>query len=290
MSADEWTVGRLLGWTSKYFSEHGADSPRLDAEVLLAHVRGCQRIDLYTAHEEVVAEDARAAFRKLVKERAAGTPVAYLVGEKEFYSLPFYVTPDVLIPRPETEDLVVALLDRAGESGGGRKIDIADVGTGSGILAVCAAKFLPEARVTAIDVSRAALDVARTNAERHGVSDRIEFLEGDLLAPVASREFDFIVSNPPYVSAAEFAELSPGVRDREPRGALLAGERGEEVIERLLPQAADRLRPGGWLLCEISPMIAERVAALAASPDRFEQTGLIKDSGRHDRILACRRR
>ena len=201
--------------------------------------------------------------------------MAYLVGRREFYSLSFRVAPEVLIPRPETELLVVALLDLAQARAAGAALRIADVGTGSGVIAVCAAKHLPGCRVTAVDVSPAALSIARANAAEHGVAERIEWIESDLLAAVpAERRFDFVVSNPPYVSEAEFARLAPEVKNFEPRRALVAGPQGVEVIERLVPQAADRLDPGGHLLVEISPMIHESVckiisggAATGVGPD-----------------------
>src|SRR5690606_28752672 len=226
-----------------------------------------------------------AAFRGLVKQRAAGVPVAYLVGYREFYSLPFRVTPDVLIPRPETEMLVMALLDRAQEeharqaplaANAGPAVaetaqpaegsasesaeesgqvavqsrsrrnhhpwQIADVGTGSGILAVCAARHLPGAEVTAIDISPAALAVAQENAQRHQVADRIDFIESDLFAAVpAGAQFDLIVSNAPYVRSAEMAELPPEVGQDGPHGALAAGPEGTDVIGPLLEQSLERL-------------------------------------------------
>jgi len=193
-STETWTVGRLLQWTTDYLKSHGADSPRLDTEVLLAEALGCRRIDLYTAFEDVPGQGPRAAFRELVRRRAEGTPVAYLVGRREFYSLSFRVTPAVLIPRPETELLVGALLDLARGRSAAAPVTIADVGTGSGIIAICAAKHLAGCRVTAIDISPAALEVARGNAAEHGVAERIEFLQSDLLTAVpAGRQFDFIV-------------------------------------------------------------------------------------------------
>ncbi len=187
-SSAPWTVGRLLQWTADYLKSHGSESPRLDAEVLLAKVLGCQRIQLYTAFDNEPSEEVRAAFRELVRRRAEGAPVAYLVGHREFYSLDFRVTPDVLIPRPETELLVIALLDLAKTRPVGGKLTIADVGTGSGIIAVCAAKHLPGCRVTAIDTSPAALEVAKSNAEKHGVLGRIEFIQSDLFADSCGRE------------------------------------------------------------------------------------------------------
>ncbi len=216
--------------------------------------------------------------------------MAYLVGHREFYSLDFRVTPDVLIPRPETELLVIALLDLAKTRPVGGKMTVADVGTGSGIIAVCAAKHLPGSYVTSIDSSPAALEVARSNAEKHGVLERIEFVESDLLAGVAAeKKFDFILSNPPYVAEGELDALRPEVRNFEPRSSLVAGPRGTEVIERLIPQSAERLAPGGYLIMEISPMIYERTLALFAAEPRFEPAATIKDLARLPRVVQARK-
>jgi release factor glutamine methyltransferase len=285
------TVGRLLQWTAEYLKSHGSESPRLDAEVLLANALGCRRIELYTAFDNEPGEEVRAAFRELVRRRAEGAPVAYLVGHREFYSLDFRVTPDVLIPRPETELLVIALLDLAKTRPLGAKLIIADAGTGSGIIAVCAAKHLPGCRVTAIDISPAALEVAKSNAEKHGILGRIEFVQSDLFAGVAAeKKFDFILSNPPYIAAGELSALAPDVKNFEPRAALLAGPRGTEVIESLIPQSAERLHPGGYLIVEISPMIHDRVLALLAADERFEPATTIKDLARLPRVLQARRK
>src|SRR3954451_20764388 len=220
-SDEPWTIGRLLSWTVEYLGKHGAEKHRLDAEVLLAEARGCKRIELYTAYGEPASDEVRTAFRELVRGRAEGTPVAYLVGRREFYSLDFEVNADVLIPRPETELLVVALLDDVKKPPASEAtIQIADVGTGSGILAVCATRYVPNSHVTAIDISPAALAVARRNAERHGVADRITFVEGNILSSEpAEPRFDYIVSNPPYVSTAEMAQLDRDVRKYEPEVA-----------------------------------------------------------------------
>jgi release factor glutamine methyltransferase len=233
-SAESWTIGRLLQWTADYLKKSGSDTARLDAEVLLAHALSTERIMLYTRFAEEPNETVRATYRGLVKQRAEGKPVAYLVGRREFYSLPFTVTPDVLIPRPETELLVIGLLDRAKTAQPSVRnagLELADVGTGSGIIAICAALKLPTAHVTAIDRSPTALDTARTNATGHGVADRVEFVESDLFAKVpAERRFDFIASNPPYITTAEMAALDRDVRDFEPHSALEAGPKGTEVI------------------------------------------------------------
>ena len=303
MTDAPWTIGRLLTWTADFLRERGADSPRLDAEVLLAHARGCPRIALYTAFDEPASEELRTQFRELVKQRAAGKPVAYLVGHREFFSLSLDVTPDVLIPRPETEELVVRALDllkepRPADSETGDAAQrrpqgaprVLDVGTGSGAIAVCLAKQHPTAQVTAVDVSPAALAVARRNAEKHDVAQRIEFLESDLLAAVdAGVQFDLIASNPPYVTTAEMAQLDGDVRNYEPHLALDGGEQGTAVIERLIAQAAPRLAPGGWLLMELSPMIAARVEQLLDTAPGLQRRETLKDSNGLARVAQAQR-
>jgi release factor glutamine methyltransferase len=288
-TTEPWTVGRLLQWTTDYLKSHGADVPRLDAEVLLAHALGCRRIELYTTFDDVPDEGPRTAFRDLVRRRAEGTPVAYLVGHREFYSLRFRVGPGVLIPRPETELVVVALLDLAKARPEG-ELSIADVGTGSGILAVTAAKHLPRARVTAIDASPAALKIAAANAADHGVAGRIEFVQSDLFVSVPLRQFDFVLSNPPYVSTAEYDKLPRDVRDFEPREALEAGPCGTEVIQRLVPEAAQRLNPAGHLLVEISPMIHDAVCAILDGQPTLQRGTTIKDLARLPRVVQATRR
>lgn len=287
---DAWTIGRLLNWTTDFFAERGLESARLEAEVLLAHCRGCQRILLYTAFDEPASDQLREKFRDLVRQRASGKPVAYLVGKREFYSLDFEVTPDVLIPRPETELLVLTLLDTVKEQGWVDKpLAVADVGTGSGIIAVCTAKNLPRARVTAIDISPPALAVAQRNADRYKVAERIEFVESDLFEALPDTvTFDFIAANPPYITSAEMAELDRSVREFEPHMALDGGQQGVDVVERLVEASAKRLQPGGMLLLEISPMIAERVEKLVeASPLELQQT--LKDTNDHARIIQATR-
>jgi release factor glutamine methyltransferase len=290
--AEDWTIGRLLQWTADYLKQHGSESPRLEAEVLLAHARGCQRIELYTSFSDPAADDLRTKFRELVRRRAEGVPVAYLVGHREFYSLDFRVTSDVLIPRPETELLVMTLLDRIKVHGASdRPIELADVGTGSGIIGITTAKHAARTHVTAIDVSSAALAVAKDNAARLGVADRVRFIESDLLSALpAEPTFDFIASNPPYVSTDEMANLPREVRAYEPELALVAGPTGTSVIERLIPQAAERLRSGGSLLLEISPMLQQRVEALIAADARWELGSTAKDLAALARVVQARRR
>jgi release factor glutamine methyltransferase len=287
-AADQpWTVGRLLAWTTEWLAARGAESARLDAEVLLAHVRGCPRIALYTAFDEPVAEPQRARFRDLVRRRGAGEPVAYLVGSREFVSLPFAVTPDVLVPRPETEGLVVRVIDLCKTAESPR---IVDVGTGSGAIAVTLAKHLPKARIVATDISVAALEVARANAARHGVAERITFAACDLLDdPAAAGSWDVIASNPPYVREDEFETLPPDVRLYEPRGALVAGPRGVEVVERLAKAAADRLEPGGWLVVEIGPAVATAAGNVFAGQPGLVAGPTLADLAGLPRIVQARR-
>lgn len=290
MSDDQpWTIGRLLTWTTDFLQGKNSDSPRLDAEVLLAYARNCQRIDLYTVFEEKADEPLLLKFRELVQRRAAGSPVAYLVGHREFFSLSFQVTSDVLIPRPETEALVVRALDLAKSMSG--PLQIADVGTGSGIIAVCCAKHLPQCSVTALDLSPKALQIAKQNAAKHEVAERIEFVCSDLFAEQSGGEpmFDLILSNPPYVASTEMPELETGVRDYEPHMALDGGEQGTEVIERLIPQAAERLKPGGWLLIEVSPNNAERVEQLVSSASGLQGHETIVDLAGLPRIVQAQR-
>lgn len=289
-----WTVGRLLNWTAEYLGKQGAMSPRLDAEVLLAHVRRCERIMLYAAFDEEADEPTRVAFRELVRRRAEGTPVAYLVGAKEFYSLSFEVTPEVLIPRPETEFLVVTALDLAKEipAPADGPLTIADVGTGSGAVAVCLARGLPKARVVATDISPEALQVARRNAARHGVEERIELLQSDLLAELPEQQaFHVIASNPPYISREEMAELPRDVADYEPHLALNGGQRdGAEISLRLIAEAIPRLHGGGALVLETSPMLAKRLQQHLNEHPEMTSAEVTQDLAGLARIVAARKR
>lgn len=291
MSSDQtWTIGQLLKWTADYFHSHGSTSPRLDAEVLLAEAKGCERIELYTTYDQPAEESLRSRFRELVRRRAAGEPVAYLVGHREFYSTQFTVTPDVLIPRPETELLVMQLVEWIKALPSGTPVEIADVGTGSGVIAICAAKHIENCRVTAIDISPAALKVAQANAEQVGVSHRIRFVESDLFAAVPAEDrFHFVASNPPYVSEAEMEELPDEVRRYEPGQALLAGPAGTEVIDRLIPQAAERLMEAGQLAIEVSPMISEAVQERLTQDDHFQDVAVTKDLAGLARIVTAQR-
>jgi release factor glutamine methyltransferase len=220
--------------------------PRRDAELLLEHVLGCDATALLTHPERILSTAELEQFDRLVERRLASEPMQYLTGEQEFIGLRFEVSPAVLIPRPETEHLVEAVLERFERE---EAVRIVDVGTGSGAIAVALAHYLPHSRVTAVDLYPAALEVARRNAQRHGVVDRLTLLPSDLLASIDTADFDVVVANPPYIASGEV--LEPQVANYEPHSALYAGPTGLEIYERLIPQAARVLKPGGWLMLEI---------------------------------------
>ena len=280
---DRWTVGRLLTWTKDFLQKKGSDSPRLDAEVLLASVMKCQRVNLYTQYEEEVSEGQRGAFRDLVKRRADGAPVAYLVGKKEFYSLRFNVSPAVLIPRSDSESAVVEALARLK---GTEEPNCVDVGTGSGCLALACLQHHKTARFLAVDLSPEALEVARGNAEKLNLDDRIEFREGDLLDPVAAEgPFDLILANPPYIASKVVPTLDPTVAKYEPHLALDGGPDGLRVVTRLVEQAVPLLKPGGHLILEIGSDQEEPVRVLVEAQPDLTLSPTIRDSANHPRVI-----
>jgi release factor glutamine methyltransferase len=286
--AERWSVGRLIGWTTDFLKRKGSESPRLDAEVLLSEVLGWSRVQLYTRFEEEIPEAERARFRDLVRNRSEGCPVAYLVGRKEFFSLPLTVTPAVLIPRPDSEFVVVEFL---AAFKGVESPTVVDIGTGSGNLALACAQAHKTAHVIAIDLSPDALDVARRNAEALGLGDRVEFRLGNLLGPVASDgPFDAIVSNPPYIKSDVVSMLEPGVRDYEPHLALDGGEDGLRVVAPLIEQAAALLKPGGQLFLEIGSDQEADVRALLEAQPTFSVATTVRDHAQHPRVLRATKR
>ena len=285
----QWTIKRLLDWTTEFFNRVDADSPRLEAEVLLAAALDCARIELYTQFNQVPPAEPMAKFRQWVKQRAEGEPVAYIVGYREFYSLRFSVNSHVLIPRPETEHVVVAALEAAKKISD-RPLRVLDIGTGSGCIAITLAKYLPDCKIAATDLSPAALEVAKLNAESHGVADKIRFLPGDLFAalPSGSGAVNLIVSNPPYIGTRERATVDRQVKDFEPELALFAGEQGTDVIARLVAEAPARLLPGGFLVFETSPIIMD--ACLKLVPQHhLELVEVVKDLAGLKRVVVARK-
>lgn len=284
-SQEPWTIRRVLEWTAQHLQKHGSGTPRLDAEILLAHARHCRRIELYAAYDDVLSDEVRKVMRELVQRRAQSEPVAYLVGHREFFSLDFIVNKSVLIPRPDTETLVMEALGRLKGLANPRVLDLC---TGSGCVAISIAKNCPAAHVTATDISPEALAVAQENATRLGVTDRMEFYRGDLLEALPSESrFDVIVSNPPYITTAEMGELQPDVRLHEPALALDGGPEGLGPLRRIVSVAGDWLAPGGWLLLEMDPSQAEPMLSAVAAENRFETAQMVRDLGQTPRVLAA---
>ncbi|MEM7452792.1 MAG: peptide chain release factor N(5)-glutamine methyltransferase [Planctomycetota bacterium] len=284
---DAWTIKRLLDWTAEYFDKSGSDSPRLAAEILLAEALGCQRIELYTRFDEVPGQEPVTTFRGWVKRHAEGEPVAYLVGHREFYSLRFTVNQHVLIPRPETEHVVVAAIEAAKMLDEGRP-RIVDIGTGSGCIIVALAKHIQEASFGATDISADAIEVAKANAESNEVVDRIRFLNCDLLEKIES-PVHIVVSNPPYIGTEERGTVEENVRKFEPDVALFSGSDGTEATARLIEQAADKLADGGFLIFETSPFIADRCRDLVNATGVLKVEKTVRDLGGHQRVIVARK-
>ncbi len=321
--AENWTVRALLEWTASFFKKKGMETPRLDAEVLLAFVLKTTRIDLYVRYDETPDDEQRARYRDLVKRRSLGEPVAYLVGKKEFFALDFEVDARVLIPRPETEELVSLVLESIKkqtkafsaefESTSGNESDVVedseivettqrklktalsgkwnlcDVGTGSGCIAVSLAKNLRESQIVALDVSDEALEIARRNASNNGVEKQIEFYKSDLFGAVKGTLFHLIVSNPPYVAENEYAELEPTVRQYEPRLALLGGASGAELPCRLVAQAPDFLASDGKIFIELSPTTVNLVVEQMKQDSRWRDVEVVRDMSKLERFVVATR-
>jgi release factor glutamine methyltransferase len=286
-----WTVLELINWTTDYFRRVGIENPRLNAEVLLGHVLGLERIMLYARFEQPVGPDERDTFRELVRRRAAREPLQQLVGSWEFRSRKFQVTRDVLTPRPDTEFLLDRCLGLLTPKVQGW---VADIGTGSGIIALTLACERPALQIAAVDLSESALAVARHNAEQLGVTERVEFLQGNLLEPLREREhgWEMIVSNPPYIPTAEIERLEPEVREYEPRMALDGGHDGLEVVRRLIAEAPDLLVQGGWLVMELGPGQAGHVRELVEQSEGYEQESIDvrPDGAGHERVFSVAHR
>lgn len=302
--APAWTIGRLVEWMRGFFESKGIDQPRLEAELLLAHVLGVERIELYLRYEERVEEADREQLRDLVRRRAAREPTRHLTGRCEFLSLEMKVTPACLIPRPETELLVEEVLRTSGgdeqpslgaTGEGAPRQDgpaIIELCTGCGCVAVSLAVRLPGCRITATDVSAEALAVARENAEAHSVAERIAWLEGDLYEALDAADVepaDWLVANPPYVSEKEWADLAPEIRDHEPREALVAGPEGTEVVERIVKGASAYLRPGGRLAVEIGAGQGAAALEMVRAARGLEEPAVRQDYAGRDRLLCARR-
>ncbi len=293
---DAWTILKTLRWTAAYFRDKGVSEPRASAEVLLAHVLGLSRLDLYLRYEQPLTPEELARFKALMVRRRQGEPVAYLTGHREFWSLDFQVAPGVLIPRPETEILVEAGIEAAKNffaTQNERQMGLwgLEIGVGSGAVVVALAKELPKLDWLALDLSAHALAVARDNARRHGVAGRVHLVRSDLACGLKLvPRFSLMVANLPYVPRAEWAQLPKEIRDFEPREALLGGEDGLDLIRLLVRQAHRCLHPGGWLALEVGAGQAGPVMALLKEIGAYEQLESLKDYQGIMRVVRGRRR
>lgn len=308
----DWTTRRLLAWIIEAFTKKGLESPRLQAEMLVAHVIGCDRLRLYMEADRPASPLERSSLRDLVGRALNDEPIDYLVGERWFFGLPFHVSPAVLVPRPCTEVIVEQVLLHArvawggvhsAKGSGGEGIRIADVCTGSGCIAIALLKNLGAATAIATDLSVAALAVATKNAERHKVSDRLELIEGDLLEPLISHTtspaahdgrdgFHYLVSNPPYIPDREWDAVPANVRKYEPESALRGGEDGLRLLRPLVEGAPRLVRPGGLLLLETAESTARTVLGMVREHPLLDESScrVIKDLDGLDRVVAATRR
>ncbi|MEO1130228.1 MAG: peptide chain release factor N(5)-glutamine methyltransferase [Planctomycetota bacterium] len=285
---ETWTTRKLLAWMSRSFEQKDLEAPRVLAEMLMTKVLGCERIRLYADADRPATEDERTRLRDLVARALRHEPVQYLVGEAWFFAMPFHVDPRVFIPRPCTTLIVEHVLQAARLTDG--DIRFADICTGSGAIAVAIAHNFPAAHGIAIDRSTDALDVARANAETHGVQDRIDFHVGDLLRPLAETPpLDFLVSNPPYIPDFEWDDVPPNVKDHEPVTALRAGADGLVFVRPLIESGPAHLRSGGHLLIEIAASTADAVLDLAAGNGDLVEPEILQDFEGLPRVLSARR-
>lgn len=290
-AADVWTVQRILEWTTGFLKQKGVESARLEAELLLAHARGCQRIRLYTDFDAIVTDEQRSRMREMVQRRAKREPLAYLVGNREFYGRSFEVGHGVLIPRPETETLIDVCLEYIPRDS---EYVIAEVGFGSGCVSITLARQCPGLRVLATDISERAMEFSTRNVARHGVPDRVELLHGNCLIPVAERlaalqlpaKLDGIVSNPPYIRIDEMETLQPEVGLHEPAEALLAGADGLDVVRKIIAESISLLKSGAFIAFELDPAQCRTVVGLLESSG-FSEAQIRRDLNGHNRVVAA---
>jgi len=285
------TVRRALQEGAEFLSRAGIESARLDAELLLSKALGCKKERLYFDYEMAFETAVKDLYFTLLQRRARREPLAYITGEREVWSLRFYVTPEVLVPRPETELLVEVILDLAKRLEKNHFVKILDLGTGSGAIAVSLAKELDAIEVWATDLSAPALEVARSNALRHGCSEKIHFVEGDMLCPVRGQHgfFDMVVSNPPYVRQGELRNLAPEVRAWEPKLALVGGSDGLDFYRRIMEEADLYLTDRGIVALEIGADMAKDVCRLIGNTDRFFPASVYQDYAGRDRVVVARK-
>ena len=291
-SGPPWTILKTLEWTAGYFSQQGLDQPRLDAELLLAHVLQCRRIDLYLRYDQPLQAVELSRYRELIQRRAGREPLAYIVGVKEFWSLPFMVSPAVLIPRPDTECIVRKAADLLNVMGAQAPVKVCELGVGSGAISVALTREHPGCRIWACDLSPAAIAIARANARANEVEERIFFFCSNWFEAIGPQQstFDLIVSNPPYISRAAIPELAPEITHFEPLQALDGGAGGLDCIEHIIRAAPTYLKPAGQLLLEIGFDQQAEVAAIGESCAAYDLVKFHKDYGGHYRVVQLRHR
>jgi release factor glutamine methyltransferase len=291
LAMQSWTIQKLLNRTAKYLADKGVDSPRLSAELLLGDVAGLKRIELYTQFDKPVTKEQLDRLRDLVKRAGQHEPIAYIIGKAEFYSLELNITPDCMIPRPETELLVERAIEFLRKRPS--KQFVCDLCTGSGCIAVAIAKNFPDADIIATDISDAALSIAAKNVEKYQVNNRITFLCGDLFEPIVPQldieRFDLIICNPPYVSSAEFEKLGKNVKDYEPRSALFAGDNGLDIYRRIIERVEQFLKPDAALMLEIGYSQGQPVRELLEQTGCFSKVAIEKDFHNNDRIVIAKK-
>ncbi|MCK5270486.1 MAG: peptide chain release factor N(5)-glutamine methyltransferase [Sedimentisphaerales bacterium] len=288
-----WTTRRLLEWTADYLSKSQVDQPRLCAEILLAHILKCKRIDLYVKFDHCPDAEQLAAYKEQVRRCGKHEPVAYLTGKAHFYSLELMVEPGVLIPRPETEVLVTESLDFIRDQADRPTVDVLDLCTGSGCIAIAIAANAVEAEIIAAENSRAALQIAQKNIKANELEGRVTLVESDLFAGMGKADksvFDLIVSNPPYISMQEYEKLEPVVRDYEPKEALLAGNDGLDYYRRIVAEAEPYLADDGLLMVEVAYNQADDVTRLFEESGYLDDVATVKDHLGHKRIIKARKK
>lgn len=281
------TVSDALRSAKKIFIDAKIDTPGLDAEVLLAEVLHADRLSLYVHPEKILTDEEFSRFKNFVERRAKKIPVAYIIGKKEFFGMNFFVTPEVLIPRPDTEILVQFVIDALKNFSGGVKI--ADMGTGSGAICISIVKNLPNATAATVDISPGAIEVAKRNAENLQVADRINFFPGNMFEPLSGKKFDCIVSNPPYIPTDEIKNLQPEVKT-EPKIALDGGADGLNFYRQLVKVAPDFLLPDGFFAFEIGIGQAEEVKKIIRREEKFCDIKILKDLSGIDRVVTARKK
>jgi release factor glutamine methyltransferase len=281
MAQERWTVQKVITWTTEHFKKKGMDNPRLDAEVLLAHLLGIDRMGLYLNYDTPLKEGERSIYREMIQRRTAWEPVAYIIGHKEFWSMKFEVSPECLIPRPETEHLVEAAVRIGKELR--PPLRVLEIGHGCGAVAIALATELAEAQIVAIDISPGAQSLAQKNAEAHGVGERVQFVQGDLYPP-RQEPFGLICSNPPYIPTGEILQLALELRDYEPLTALDGGEDGFRFLRDIVQGAPDFLIEGGWLLLEMGKGQDSQVSAMLQERG-FSHIDLIPDYAGIKRVI-----